>query len=29
MAVIPLAAGIGLQQGISLRSLRMMAREHE
>jgi uncharacterized membrane protein YbhN (UPF0104 family) len=27
MAVIPLAAGIGLQQGISLRSLRMMARD--
>jgi uncharacterized membrane protein YbhN (UPF0104 family) len=27
MSVIPLAVGIGLQQGISLRSLRMMARE--
>jgi uncharacterized membrane protein YbhN (UPF0104 family) len=27
LAVVPLAAGIGLQQGISLRSLRMMARD--
>ena len=27
MSVLPLAAGIGLQQGISWRSLRMMARE--
>jgi len=27
LAVVPLAAGIGLQQGISLRSLRMLARE--